>query len=69
MSNPRINRLFGKSGNCFDVAIDHGMFNEASFLSGIESMPAAIEKIAQAGPTRFSSRSAPRATSGNTGPR
>ena len=23
-------------GNCFDVAIDHGMFNEKSFLGGIE---------------------------------
>ncbi len=24
----RINRLFNASGNCLDVAIDHGVFNE-----------------------------------------
>ncbi|MGZ3638308.1 MAG: aldolase, partial [Ktedonobacterales bacterium] len=31
---PRINRLFGADGKCFDVAIDHGFFNELAFLSG-----------------------------------
>lgn len=50
MKTARINRLFGKSGNCFDVAIDHGMFNERSFLSGIENMSSAITTIAAAGP-------------------
>ena len=25
---PRFNRLFGPDGKCFDVAIDHGFFNE-----------------------------------------
>ena len=38
LKEARLNRLFGTSGNCFDVAIDHGMFNEASFLVGIEDM-------------------------------
>jgi fructose-bisphosphate aldolase, class I len=47
---PRQNRLFASSGKCFDVAIDHGFFNEVSFLSGIESMPKAIETIVAAGP-------------------
>ena len=47
---PRQNRLFASSGKCFDVAIDHGFFNEVSFLSGIESMPRAIETIVAAGP-------------------
>lgn len=41
---------FGVSGNCFDVAIDHGMFNERTFLAGIENMKTAIEVIAQAAP-------------------
>lgn len=46
----RINRLFGISGNCFDVAIDHGMFNERSFLGGIENMHDAIATVASAAP-------------------
>lgn len=47
----RINRLFNaKSNRCFDVAVDHGFFNEASFLSGIESMPAAIKTLVEAAP-------------------
>ena len=28
MKTARLNRLFAPSGNCFDVAIDHGMFNK-----------------------------------------
>ena len=47
---PRINRLFGGDSKCFDVAIDHGFFNELSFLSGIEDMSAAIAKIVTANP-------------------
>lgn len=47
---PRLNRLFAPDGKCFDVAIDHGFFNELSFLSGIESMPAAIHTIVAAAP-------------------
>lgn len=47
---PRLNRLFAADGKCFDVAIDHGLFNEASFLSGIEDVGAAIRTIAKAGP-------------------
>lgn len=50
MKQARMNRLFGASGNCFDVAIDHGMFNEASFLGGIEDMARAIDVVASAGP-------------------
>lgn len=46
----RFNRLFGESGNCFDVAIDHGMFNEHSFLGGIEDMHRAVATIADARP-------------------
>lgn len=46
----RMNRLFGADGKCFDVAIDHGFFNEVSFLSGIENMKQAIETIVVADP-------------------
>ena len=38
MKSARMKRLFGISGNCFDVAIDHGMFNEPGFLNGIETV-------------------------------
>ena len=50
MKSARLNRLFGPSGNCFDVAIDHGMFNEKSFLGGIEDMHTAIRIVADARP-------------------
>ncbi len=46
----RFNRLFAADGKCFDVAIDHGFFNEVSFLSGIRNMKEAIEKIVNANP-------------------
>jgi class I fructose-bisphosphate aldolase len=48
--SPRLNRLFGADGNCFDVAIDHGFFNESSFLSGIEDMSAAVQTIVASAP-------------------
>lgn len=47
---PRLNRLFGKDGKCFDVAVDHGMFNAAKFLNGIEDMGAAVNTIVEASP-------------------
>ncbi len=50
MKYARLNRLFGMSGNCFDVAIDHGMFNEGAFLGGIENMHDAIATVASAAP-------------------
>jgi fructose-bisphosphate aldolase, class I len=46
----RLNRLFASDGKCLDVAIDHGFFNENSFLSGIENMDQAIRTIVEAGP-------------------
>lgn len=49
-NTPRLQRLLGSDGKCFDVAIDHGFFNEGSFLSGIEDMRAAIATIVTAGP-------------------
>ncbi|MEL6463724.1 MAG: aldolase [Pseudomonadota bacterium] len=50
MKSARMNRLFGISGHCFDVAIDHGMFNEPGFLGGIENMHKAIDVVANAAP-------------------
>lgn len=34
----RLKRMFSEEGKCFDVAIDHGFFNEHSFLASIEDM-------------------------------
>lgn len=47
---PRMNRLFGPDGKCFDVAIDHGFFNERSFLGGIEDLKAAVDTVVAAAP-------------------
>jgi len=46
----RLNRLFAEDGKCFDVAIDHGFFNEEVFLSGIEDIHHAIRTIVDANP-------------------
>lgn len=46
----RLNRLFGEDGKCFDVAIDHGFFNERDFLAGIEDIGAAIRAVVAAAP-------------------
>jgi fructose-bisphosphate aldolase, class I len=48
--NARLNRLLGPDGKCFDVAIDHGFFNEGSFLAGIEDMRQAVTAIVEANP-------------------
>ncbi len=51
MKIARLNRLFNaSSGRCFDVAVDHGFFNQAVFLQGIESMPAVISTLVDAAP-------------------
>ena len=38
------------SNKCFDVAIDHGFFNEYNFLQGIENIQSAIQVIINAAP-------------------
>ena len=50
MTKPRLNRFLASDGKCFDVAIDHGFFNEPGFLHGIEDMRAAVAAIVAAGP-------------------
>lgn len=47
----RLNRLFHPtSRRCLDVAVDHGFFGEAQFLSGIEDMPAVVDRLVDAAP-------------------
>lgn len=51
MKTYRLNRLFQpRSGRCFDVAIDHGFFNQPGFLKGIEDIRAAVAIAVEAGP-------------------
>jgi DhnA family fructose-bisphosphate aldolase class Ia len=51
MKSARLNRLFNpRTGRCFDVAIDHGFFNEGSFLAGIEDLPRAVATLVAAAP-------------------
>src|SRR2546430_10247681 len=49
-TKPRLNRFFGQDGKCFDVAIDHGFFNDYSVLAGIENMNQAIGAVLDARP-------------------
>jgi len=47
----RLNRLFNaRSNRCFDVAIDHGFFNERGFLAGIENLEKAVQTVVSAAP-------------------
>jgi len=50
MASPRLNRLFAADGRCFDLAIDHGVFHNAEFLTGIENLPQAVATAVLAGP-------------------
>ena len=51
MKTYRLNRLFNSvSKRCIDVAVDHGFFNELSFLSGIEDLARAVKVLVEANP-------------------
>ncbi len=51
MKDFRLNRLFhAKSKRCFDVAVDHGFFNERSFLNGIENLDRCVRTLVAAAP-------------------
>jgi fructose-bisphosphate aldolase, class I len=51
MKKYRLNRLFNPASNrCLDVAVDHGFFNELSFLSGIEDLAKAVDVLVEANP-------------------
>jgi fructose-bisphosphate aldolase, class I len=45
----RLNRLL-TNGRCLDIALDHGVCNEPSFLNGLENMPQVMDKLVAAGP-------------------
>jgi fructose-bisphosphate aldolase, class I len=45
----RMNRLF-RNGGCLDVAVDHGVCNEPSFLNGLEDMSRVVEMLVDAHP-------------------
>lgn len=51
MKKYRLHRLFDcRSNRCFDVAVDHGFFNQPGFLTGIENMARTVKTIVEAGP-------------------
>jgi len=63
MKQYRLNRLFNASSKrCFDVAVDHGFFNQPGFLQGIEDMRQVVATLVDAGPDASSSRSVRPAT-------
>jgi len=45
----RLNRLFSNNG-CLDVAIDHGVCNEPSFMDGLEDIGKVVDQLVAAGP-------------------
>lgn len=45
----RLNRLL-RNGRCLDVAIDHGVCNEPSFMGGLGDMEAIVRLLAEARP-------------------
>lgn len=49
MTKARLNRLMNH-GKCFDVAVDHGFFNEVNFLNGIQDMSTAVKTLIGAAP-------------------
>ncbi len=49
MKEIRLQRLF-QNGGCLDIAIDHGVCNEPSFLDGLEDMPGVVNTLVQAQP-------------------
>ncbi len=46
----RMNRMFGDDSKCLDVAVDHGVFNEYSFLDGLADLESVVHQLADAGP-------------------
>lgn len=49
MKDIRLHRLF-QNGGCLDIAVDHGVCNEPSFLDGLQDMPATIDSLVRARP-------------------
>lgn len=49
MFKARLNRMFRK-GKCLDVAIDHGVFNEPTFIPGLEDVEGVVGQLVEAMP-------------------
>ena len=47
---PRIHRLFAPDGRCLNVALDHGIFHEGTFLPGLEDIARAIGTVVKGCP-------------------
>ena len=45
----RMNRMF-TNGGCLDVAIDHGVCNEPSFMNGLEDISGVVDQLVAARP-------------------
>ena len=45
----RLTRLL-RQGRCLDIAVDHGVCNEPSFLVGLEDMPRVMDQLVEARP-------------------
>ena len=45
----RLSRLMN-NGRCLDIAVDHGVCNEPSFLDGLEDMPRVMDQLVAAEP-------------------
>ncbi|OKH86283.1 class I fructose-bisphosphate aldolase [Thalassospira sp. TSL5-1] len=45
----RLNRMF-RNGKCLDVAIDHGIFNEPTFIPGLEDIDGVVGQLVKAMP-------------------
>ena len=42
--------MFSPEGRCLNIAVDHGVFNEYTFLDGLEDMAGIVESLIAAGP-------------------
>lgn len=49
-ASPRMHRLFATDGRCLVIALDHGIFHETSFLSGMEDIAQAVGKVVKTCP-------------------
>jgi fructose-bisphosphate aldolase, class I len=46
---PRMNRLFQDDGKCFQIAVDHGLFNGYDLLTGVEDIGQVLDVAIAAG--------------------
>ncbi|MCW5962894.1 MAG: aldolase [Bryobacterales bacterium] len=49
-ASPRMHRLFAQDGRCLVIALDHGIFHETSFVTGMEDIAHAVGQIVKTAP-------------------